>query len=147
MLGGTAVLAIILRRGVDPSAPEVAYALCSFACIVMPEPRYEAYRRRTDFIPKYIFPGGVLPSVAALQESAGRTTDLRFESVEDTSEHYARTLELWRERFSDRLEDVRQLGFDDRFIRMWEYYLCNCEAAFREQAVRAVQIVWDQPTY
>ena len=52
MLGGTAVLAIILRRGVDPSAPEVAYALCSVACIVMPEPRYEAYRRRTDFIPK-----------------------------------------------------------------------------------------------
>ena len=97
------------------------------------------------FIQKYIFPGGFLLSVSALQESAGRTTNLRLESVDDMSMHYARTLELWRERFFDRLDDVRNLGFDDRFIRMWEYYLCYCEAAFREQAVRVVQIVWDQP--
>ncbi|MDG2130198.1 MAG: cyclopropane-fatty-acyl-phospholipid synthase [Fuerstiella sp.] len=115
--------------------------------IVMPETRYEAYRQRTDFIQKYIFPGGFLPSVAALQTAAGRTTNLRLESIEDMSLHYARTLELWRERFFDRLDDVRRLGFDDRFIRMWEYYLCYCEAAFREQAVRVVQIVWDQPAF
>ena len=115
--------------------------------IVMPESRYKAYRHRTDFIQKYIFPGGFLPSVSALQESAGRTTNLRLESVDDMSMHYARTLELWRERFFDRLDDVRNLGFDDRFIRMWEYYLCYCEAAFREQAVRVVQIVWDQPAF
>ena len=115
--------------------------------IVMPESRYQAYRGRTDFIQKYIFPGGFLPSVAALQTSAGRETNLRLESVEEMSMHYARTLELWRERFFDRLDDVRRLGFDDRFIRMWEYYLCYCEAAFREQAVRVVQIVWDQPEF
>ena len=115
--------------------------------IVMPETRYEAYRHRTDFIQKYIFPGGFLPSVAALQTAAGRTTNLRLESIEDMSLHYARTLELWRERFLDRLDEVRRLGFDDRFIRMWEYYLCYCEAAFREQAVRVVQIVWDQPAF
>lgn len=113
--------------------------------IVMPESRYGVYRRRTDFIQKYIFPGGFLPSVAALQASAGRTTNLRIDTLEDMSMHYARTLQLWRERFFDRLDDVRELGFDDRFIRMWEYYLCYCEAAFREQAVRVVQIVWDQP--
>lgn len=115
--------------------------------IVMPESRYTTYRRRTDFIQKYIFPGGFLPSVAALQASVGRTTRLRLESVEDMSMHYARTLELWRQRFLGRLGDVRKLGFDDRFIRMWEYYLCYCEAAFREQAVRVVQIVWDQPKF
>ncbi|MDG1898070.1 MAG: cyclopropane-fatty-acyl-phospholipid synthase [Fuerstiella sp.] len=115
--------------------------------IVMPEKRYEAYRHGTDFIRKYIFPGGFLPSVAALQTAAGRTTNLRLESVEDMSLHYARTLELWRDRFFHRLDDVRKLGFNDRFIRMWEYYLCYCEAAFREQAVRVVQIVWDQPAF
>ena len=113
--------------------------------IVMPEQRYQAYRRGTDFIQKYIFPGGFLPSVAAMQQAVGRTSDLRLAELEDLSTHYARTLKAWRERFFDRIDEVWQLGFDDRFIRMWEYYLCYCEAAFREQAVRVVQIVWDKP--
>ncbi len=113
--------------------------------IVMPEQRYESYRRGDDFIRKYIFPGGFLPSVAAMQESVGRTSNLRLVELEDMSLHYALTLREWRRRFLDRMEDVRTLGFDDRFIRMWEYYLCYCEAAFREQAVRVVQIVWDKP--
>ena len=113
--------------------------------IVMPESRYKSYRHGTDFIQKYIFPGGFLPSVAAMQESVGRVSDLRLETVEDMSSHYARTLECWRNRFFKHLPEVRELGFDDRFIRMWEYYLCYCEAAFREQAVRVVQIVWDKP--
>ena len=113
--------------------------------IVMPEQRYGYYRRNLDFIQKYIFPGGFLPSVTALHESVGRTSGLRLQDVEDLSTHYARTLREWRNRFFNRLDDVRALGFDDRFIRMWEYYLCYCEAAFREQAVRVVQIVWDQP--
>lgn len=113
--------------------------------IVMPEERYEAYRRSTDFIQRYIFPGGFLPSIAAIQKAVGNTSSLRIQSLEDLSIHYARTLEAWRERFLQRIDDVRALGFDDRFIRMWEYYLCYCEAAFREQAVRVVQIVWDKP--
>ena len=113
--------------------------------IVMPEQRYDAYRRGVDFIQKYIFPGGFLPSVAAMQESVGRTSDLRLSEVEDMSEHYARTLKEWRQRFFERIDDVRRLGFDDRFIRMWEYYLCYCEAAFRQRAAGVVQIVWDKP--
>ncbi|MEZ6119130.1 MAG: cyclopropane-fatty-acyl-phospholipid synthase family protein [Pirellulaceae bacterium] len=113
--------------------------------IVMPEQRYDEYRRGTDFIQKYIFPGGFLPSVAAMQQSIGRTSNLRLQEVEDISPHYARTLREWRHRFMNKLDEVRQLGFDDRFIRMWEYYLCYCEAAFREQAVRVVQTVWDKP--
>jgi cyclopropane-fatty-acyl-phospholipid synthase len=113
--------------------------------IVMPEQRYDAYRRGVDFIQKYIFPGGFLPSVAAMQESVGRTSNLRLSEVEDMSEHYARTLKAWRQRFFERIDDVRRLGFDDRFIRMWEYYLCYCEAAFRQRAVGVVQIVWDKP--
>ena len=115
--------------------------------IVMPEKRYESYRRSVDFIQKYIFPGGFLPSVAAIQDAVGQNSTLRLQSVEDLSPHYARTLEEWRQRFSDRIDDVRALGFDDRFIRMWEYYLCYCEAAFREQAVGVVQMVWDKPDY
>ncbi|MGI9430445.1 MAG: class I SAM-dependent methyltransferase, partial [Bythopirellula sp.] len=115
--------------------------------IVMPEQRYQAYRRSVDFIQQYIFPGGFLPSIAAMQGSVARTSTLRLQSVEDLSSHYGRTLEAWRQRFFARLDDVRHLGFDDRFIRMWEYYLCYCEAAFREQSVRVVQIVWDKPTY
>jgi cyclopropane-fatty-acyl-phospholipid synthase len=115
--------------------------------IVMPEQRYDSYRRSVDFIQKYIFPGGFLPSVAAMQDSVGRTSNLRLVSVEDLSNHYALTLREWRRRFFERIDDVRALGFDDRFIRMWEYYLCYCEAAFLEQAVGVVQVVWDKPNY
>lgn len=117
---------------------------CVMQAIVMPEQRYAAYRRNVDFIQKYIFPGGFLPSISAIQDSVGRTSQFRLESIEDMSPHYATTLEHWRRRFLDRLDDVRALGFDDRFIRMWEYYLCYCEAAFRERGVRVVQIVWDK---
>ena len=115
--------------------------------IVMPEDRYDTYRRSVDFIQQYIFPGGFLPSVSAMQNSVGGTSNLRLQSVEDLSEHYARTLQEWRRQFFDRIAEVRALGFDDRFIRMWEYYLCYCEAAFREQAVGVVQIVWDKPHF
>ncbi|MCA9212718.1 MAG: class I SAM-dependent methyltransferase [Planctomycetales bacterium] len=114
--------------------------------IVMPEQRYESYRRNVDFIQAYIFPGGFLPSVTAMQQAVGCHTDLRLVGIEDLSSHYARTLSEWRSRFLAKLPKIRELGFDDRFIRMWEYYLCYCEAAFREQAVRVVQIVWDKPT-
>lgn len=115
--------------------------------IVMPEQRYEAYSKGTDFIREYIFPGGHLPSVSAMQEAVADSTDLRLQSLEDMSIHYAHTLEHWRNRFWEQLAKVRALGFDDRFIRMWEYYLCYCEAAFREQAVQVVQVVWDKPRY
>ncbi|MCA9128222.1 MAG: class I SAM-dependent methyltransferase [Planctomycetales bacterium] len=115
--------------------------------IVMPEQRYTAYRKNVDFIQQYIFPGGFLPSISALQDAVGAGTDFRLIELEDLSLHYARTLAEWRKRFVGNLAAVRQLGFDDRFIRMWEYYLCYCEAGFREQAVRLVQIVWDKPMH
>ncbi len=118
---------------------------CVMQAIVMPEQRYGAYCRSVDFIQKYIFPGGFLPSLAAIQQSVGRTTSFRLQSIEDMSPHYAQTLMHWREAFLDRIDEVRSLGFDERFIRMWEYYLCYCEAGFRESAVRVVQIVWDKP--
>ena len=110
--------------------------------ITIPEQRYDSYLRSADFIQRYIFPGGCLPSLAAIQQSVGRMTDLRLLDYRDFGMSYAKTLEHWNDRFHDRLEDIRELGFDDRFIRMWEYYFSYCEAAFLERAVGVSQLLW-----
>lgn len=109
--------------------------------IVMPDQRYDSYLKSVDFIQKYIFPGGCLPSVGAIGQSVARTTDMRVLHIEDIAPHYARTLREWRSRFFDRIEDVRSQGYPERFIRMWEYYLCYCEAAFEERVVGTVQLL------
>ncbi len=110
--------------------------------IVMPEQRYSQYLKSVDFIQKYIFPGGCLPSVTAMQNSMTRNSMLRLLSMDDFAEGYARTLREWRRSFLERQEDVRQLGYSERFIRMWDYYLTYCEGAFEERAVGVVQAVW-----
>jgi cyclopropane-fatty-acyl-phospholipid synthase len=108
--------------------------------------RYYAQASRTvDFIQKYIFPGGALPSMRAMLEATTARTDLQLAGHRDIGLDYARTLQLWRERFLDRLEDVRRLGYPEEFIRMWEWYLCYCEGGFRERAISAVQLVFDKP--
>jgi cyclopropane-fatty-acyl-phospholipid synthase len=109
--------------------------------IVMFEQRYQAYLKSTDFIQRYVFPGGCLPTVSALTGAAARTTDLYPLHMEDFAEHYARTLRCWRERFETRLEEVRGLGFDERFIRIWTYYFCYCEAAFQERYIGLSQLM------
>ncbi len=113
--------------------------------IVMPDRRYAQYLKSVDFIQKYVFPGGCLPSMSAMLESTARATDLRFVHAEDFGTHYAQTLREWRQRFHARLDDVRTLGFPDRFIRMWNYYLSYCEAAFDERFTGVVQIQFDKP--
>jgi len=113
--------------------------------IVMPERRYQSYLGAVDFIQKYVFPGGCLPSTAAMLESIGRTTDLRFVHAEDFAPHYAETLRRWRRGFHARLDDVRGLGYSERFIRLWDYYLCYCEALFEERYVGVVQLQFDKP--
>lgn len=110
--------------------------------IVMPEQRYSQYLKSVDFIQKYVFPGGCLPSVTAMQNSMTRNSRLRLLSMDDFAEGYARTLREWRRSFLQRLDDVRQLGYSERFIRMWDYYLTYCEGAFEERAVGVVQAVW-----
>jgi len=110
--------------------------------IVMPEQRYSQYLKSVDFIQKYIFPGGCLPSVTAMQNSMTKNSRLRLLSMDDFAEGYARTLREWRRNFLERLDDVRQLGYSERFIRMWDYYLTYCEGAFEERAVGVVQAVW-----
>lgn len=113
--------------------------------IVMPERDYAEYLRSVDFIQRYVFPGGCLASVGAMLDSAGRTTDLRFVNCEDFGPHYAETLRRWRCRFSGQLDEVRALGYPERFLRLWHYYLCYCEAAFEERYTGVVQLQMDKP--
>lgn len=110
--------------------------------IVIPEQRFDIYSRSVDFIQTYIFPGSFLPSIASMQLAAGRTTSLRLVGLEDFTPSYVQTLREWRRRFHHRLDEVRSLGFDERFIRMWDFYLCSCEAVFMERAASLVQMEW-----
>lgn len=113
--------------------------------IVIPEQRYDRYRRSVDFIQKYVFPGGCLPSVGAICHSLGRATDFQLTHLEDITPHYAQTLSLWRERFFANIDQVRGQGFSEEFIRTWEFYFCYCEGAFRERAIGDVQILLARP--
>ncbi len=113
--------------------------------ITIADQLYQGYIRRVDFIQRYIFPGGCLPSVTHLCDVLTRSTDLRLTHLEDFATHYAETLRHWRARFHDRIDDVKRLGFDDRFVRMWEYYLRYCEGAFLERNCGLVQMVLTKP--
>ncbi len=113
--------------------------------ITIPEYGYKTYLKSVDFIQKYIFPGGCLISTGAVLESAGRVSDFRFVHGEDFGPHYAQTLRDWRQAFHARLDAVRAQGFNERFIRMWDYYLCYCEAAFEERFLGVVHLQLDKP--
>jgi len=113
--------------------------------ITIAERHYEQARHSVDFIQKYIFPGGALPSCGAILSSVGRVTDLQLTGLQDIGPDYARTLRLWRERFLHRVQDVRRLGYPGEFVRMWEWYLAYCEGGFLERAISAVQMVFDKP--
>lgn len=113
--------------------------------IVMPERGYRQYLRSVDFIRRYIFPGGCLPSVSSILESVGSASRLRLVHLEDMAPHYAETLRRWRANLNQRLDQIRRLGYSDELIRLWNYYLCYCEAAFEERHVGVVQMVFDNP--
>ena len=113
--------------------------------ITVPDQRFDAYRREFDWIRKHIFPGGLLASVAAILEAVRRHTDLRLVWLRDIGPHYAPTLRAWRQRFLANLPAVAQLGFDDRFVRMWEFYLASCEAAFAVRHIGDAQLVLAKP--
>jgi len=113
--------------------------------ITIADQRYRAALRDVDFIQRYIFPGGFLPSVAALTGAIAKHSDLRLYHLEDIGEHYATTLRDWRRRFLARLAEVRKLGYSEAFIRMWEFYLCYCEGGFTERATGTVQMLLSKP--
>ena len=113
--------------------------------ITIADQRYDQARREVDFIQKYIFPGGSLPSITAMARSIMQATDMRVFNLEDIGPHYARTLRDWRERFFKHESKIRDLGYNDKFIRLWEYYLCYCEGGFRERAISTVQLLLTKP--
>jgi len=113
--------------------------------IISPERGYAQYLRSVDFIQRYVFPGGCLPSLTAILNAVGRSSDLRFVHAEDFAPHYAETLRRWRTAFHNRIDDVRKLGYPDRFIRLWDYYLCYCEAVFEERHISVLQLQFDKP--
>jgi cyclopropane-fatty-acyl-phospholipid synthase len=103
--------------------------------ITMNERRFPAYIRSSDWIQKYIFPGAELASLSEVLKSLGRTGSLNLHHMEEIGRHYAITLHRWREAFLEKPDAVRAEGFDDTFIRMWEYYLATCEGAFQERYI------------
>jgi len=109
--------------------------------ITLPEQQAAAYRKRVDWIQTYIFPGSELAVVGEILRSLGRRTELALANAENLGAHYARTLALWRERFFRHVAEARRMGFDERFQRMWDFYLGWCEGAFRERYINVAQLL------
>ncbi len=108
---------------------------------------FEKHKKEVDFIKRYIFPGSCIPSVTAIGDAVAAATDLRLVHLEDITPHYARTLRTWRERFFENIKQVRALGYSETFIRMWEFYLCYCEAGFEERYLGDVQMFFAKPLW
>ena len=115
--------------------------------ITIADQRYEKAKDSVDFIQRYIFPGSCIPSLTALQNSITESSDLKIYQVRDIGDHYARTLALWRIAFFKRLSEVKALGFDDVFIRMWHFYLAYCEGGFKEKAISDIHLKLIKPDY
>jgi cyclopropane-fatty-acyl-phospholipid synthase len=149
------LVSIEMIEAIDHSLFDTYFAKCSdllkpegamlIQAITIADQRYDEYRKSIDFIQRYIFPGSGLPSSAVMTDSVARNTDMRLLGLDDIGLHYATTLQRWRENFFVRIDAVREQGFSDNFIRMWEYYLCYCEGAFRERAISDVQILFAKP--
>lgn len=107
--------------------------------------RFENEKNQTDFIRTYIFPGGCLPSNRIISEMTAKLTDMHWVSLDDITLDYARTLADWRDRFFERIDEVKNLGFDDMFIRMWDFYLSYCEGGFQERTINTSQFLFAKP--
>jgi cyclopropane-fatty-acyl-phospholipid synthase len=113
--------------------------------ITIKDQLYKTALKDVDFIKKYIFPGGFLPSIAAMSSAISNYTDMKVFHLQDIGPHYARTLKDWRERFFNKIDEIRKLGYSDEFIRLWEYYFCYCEGGFMERDIGTVQMVLTRP--
>lgn len=113
--------------------------------ITCPDSRFENLKNNVDWIQKHIFPGSLLPSVAEINKAINATSEMTLVNLKDIGLDYAQTLKLWHERFNKHLERVKQLGFDDSFIRKWNYYFCICEAAFAMRHINVMQLTYTRP--
>ena len=115
--------------------------------ITIEDHRYEQAVRSVDFIKRYIFPGSFIPSIAAMLAAKTRSTDLALVHLEDFGPSYARTLHSWRARFIAHRDAIRGKGFDERFLRMWEFYLAYCEGGFLERSIGVAHLLLAKPGY
>jgi len=113
--------------------------------ITIEDHRYAQALASVDFIKRHVFPGSFIPSIQAMLAAKTRVTDLALVRLEDFGISYARTLEAWRERFLGSLGQVRGQGFDERFIRSWEFYLAYCEGGFRERSIGVSHLLIEKP--
>jgi cyclopropane-fatty-acyl-phospholipid synthase len=113
--------------------------------ITIRDQRYEQAKRNVDFIQRYIFPGGALPSVQKMLHIVGKDTDMNLLHMEDFGLHYARTLRLWHDNFRLAHGRLRELGYDEYFLRLWEFYLCYCEGGFLERTIGTAQLLFAKP--
>jgi cyclopropane-fatty-acyl-phospholipid synthase len=119
--------------------------MMALQAITMNDQMYDQYVNTVDFIRRYIFPGGCVPSVTRLCNTASAGSDLRLVHLEDLTPHYPKTLRAWRTQFTLNLPKIRSLGYSEQFIRMWEYYFCYCEAGFTERYIGDVQMLFAKP--
>jgi cyclopropane-fatty-acyl-phospholipid synthase len=151
------LVSVEMIEAVGPQYYKQYFSLCSsllkddglmlLQAITIPDQRYEYARRSVDFIQRYIFPGGSLPSHEILVSSVKKNSDMLMVGMQEIGEDYARTLAVWRERFLARLDEVHALGFDEFFVRMWHYYLCYCQGGFEERIIGTAQILFAKPQW
>ncbi|NVJ66790.1 MAG: class I SAM-dependent methyltransferase [Gammaproteobacteria bacterium] len=120
--------------------------LALIQAITIEDHRYDQALSSVDFIKRYIFPGSFIPSVSTIVNSMKATGDFRLINLEDFGESYAKTLHDWRRAFLDNLDSVREQGFSESFIKMWEFYLCYCEGGFMEKAISDVHLLIAKPS-
>jgi len=129
-------------RCADLLAPDGAMLL---QAITVDDRQFDHDARHIDFIKRYIFPGGVLPSTTVIADTVTRATDFQLAHLEDITAHYAETLRLWRHDFMRRREALRSQDRSEEFLRCWEFYFAYCEGGFRERRVRNVQVLLAKP--
>lgn len=115
--------------------------------ITIADQRYDRYRRQVDFIQRYVFPGGFLPSINALSNSLKRRTQLQISDVHDMGQHYATTLRHWSERLQSSRQSLEQQGRDQSFYRLWQFYFQYCEGGFLEGSISTVHLLINKPRY
>jgi cyclopropane-fatty-acyl-phospholipid synthase len=141
---GWQFLRTFFERCSELLAPDGAMLL---QAIVIDDRAFHVEKASKSFINTYIFPGGCLPSLEAISRSLARGTDLRQVQLDDITPHYAQTLACWRARFQAASGQLAELGYDERFHRLWELYLCYCEGGFRERRIQGIQLLLAKPGY
>jgi cyclopropane-fatty-acyl-phospholipid synthase len=113
--------------------------------ITIADQQFESAKRSVDFIQRYIFPGSCIPSITAMVRSITQSSDMRLVDLTDIGPHYATTLRKWRENVADNTIRLKELGYNNQFLRMWEFYLCYCEGGFIERAIGDAHMLLAKP--